>query len=238
VGISDLHSASCSDWGFECTYGALGLSRNICIAEELGNRRPDEARCCWKIAWKELSDTLRRDSGVFGSTALSGAGSKVCKYEDNSEGRDRRVFNVVLCVAVEVSNETITFAGSALLAGGGERRIGSKGGCGGDAGRLAGNAGTGGNESRTLRVGRLRLGVLGVDEPESSPGMGGGGRVGRDGVVVLAVVGSSISPSSPSGIGGRGGLFALEYEDIVSSSSYSAIVSSSDSTSAPFSSAM
>lgn len=191
------------------TYGALGLSKKTCKVEELGSKRPVETRCRWKIAWKELSVSLNLDPGVSGSTALFGGGSKDCRYVDNSDDLDISVFIVVLCVVMEVSNETMTLAGSTLQEGGDERRVGSKGGCGGDAGRLTGRAGTGGNESRTFKAGRLGLEVLVVDDPElcirstgSVNGAGGGGRVGREGVAVLGV-----SSSSSSGIGGSGGLF-------------------------------
>lgn len=212
------------------TYGALGLSRKTCRVEEFGSKRPEEARCRWKMAPNELPASLSLDSGVSGSTALSGGGSSVCIYDANNEDRDISVFIVVLCVTVEVSRDTMTLAGSTFPEGGDERRIGSKGGCGGDAGRLAGSAGTGGNESRTLIAGR-RLGVLGMDEvePSSESGAGGIGRVGREGVDVREGVGSASSTSSTSGIGGSGGLLGLEGEYSEASSISSSIASTSDS---------
>ena len=114
------------------------------------------------MARKDSSASLRREQGVSGSTALLGGGSRDCKYVESREHLDINVFIVVLCVAVEVSSETMTLAGSALPDGGDESRIGSKGGWGGDAGRLRGSAGTGGNESRTFSAGRFGLGVLGA----------------------------------------------------------------------------
>lgn len=144
------------------TYGALGRSRNICSVLQLGSRSPEEDRCCWNMARKDSSASLRREQGVSGSTALLGGGSSDCRYVDIKENLDISVCIVVLYVAVEVSSETMTLAGSALPGGGGESRIGSKGSWGGDAGRLRGSAGTGGNESRTFSTGRFGLGALGA----------------------------------------------------------------------------
>lgn len=103
--------------------------------------------------------------------------------------------NVVRCVTVDVSSDTMIFDWS-MAAGRGETRIGAKGGSGVVVWMLAGRGGTGGKYSDEggdwrLREGRrvLRLGcVMGTTAGArgaggasvGASGIGGGGRVGRE----------------------------------------------------------
>ena len=93
----------------------------------------------------ELSASLTSEYIEVASESRRCAGSSSFRNDERNEGRDISVLSVVRCVVVLVSSETMTLEGSTWPVSGGDRRMASKGDCGGEQLRFAGRAGTGGD---------------------------------------------------------------------------------------------
>lgn len=93
----------------------------------------------------ELSASLTSEYIEVASESRRRAGRSSARNDERNEGRDMSVPSVVRWVFVLVSSETITFEGSTWPVSGGERRMASKGDCGGEQLRFSGRAGTGGD---------------------------------------------------------------------------------------------
>jgi stringent starvation protein B len=85
------------------------------MEEVEGGISPEDVRWLWKRVWKDLSgvEGISLESEAASESRLE-LGNREVRYEARCEGREMRVDNVVRCVTVLVSRDTITFDGSRL----------------------------------------------------------------------------------------------------------------------------